>query len=105
MPEKPRRPRSFYASALDEAERLELRSAFTLDGIDNEIAVLRVRIKKLVKSDDIEELTRCTNALCRMLITRYTVEGKSKRSLKQAIGNVLRDIALPLGIAVITKKV
>ena len=92
-----KRPRSFYSSALDEAERIELRSAVALEGIDDEIAVMRVRIKKLIKTTDIEELTRCTNALCRMLITRYAIEEKSKRSIKEAIGNVLRDVALPLG--------
>lgn len=99
-----RKPRSFYSNALDEAERLELKSAVAIEGIDDEIAVMRVRIKKLVRSADIEELTRCTNALCRMLTTRYAIEGKSKKSLKAALGNVLRDIALPLGLAAITKK-
>jgi hypothetical protein len=99
-----KRHRSFYSNALDEAERQELRSAVALEGIDDEIAVIRLRIKKLVKSEDIDDLTRCTNALCRMLMTRYAVEGKSKKSLKEALTNVLRDIALPLGIAAIGKK-
>jgi hypothetical protein len=99
-----KRPRSFYSNALDEAERQELRSAVALEGIDDEIAVMRVRIKKLIQTADIEELTRCTNALCRMLMTRYAIEGKSKKSLKAALGNVLREIALPLGIAAISKK-
>jgi hypothetical protein len=89
---------------LHEAERQELRSAVALEGIDDEIAVMRVRIKKLIQTADIEELTRCTNALCRMLMTRYAIEGKSKKSLKAALGNVLREIALPLGIAAISKK-
>lgn len=93
-----KRHRSFYANALDEAERVELRNAADLEGIDDEIAVLRVRIKKLVRSDDIEELTRCTNALCRMLITRHTVEVKARKGIKEAIGNVLRDILIPLGV-------
>jgi hypothetical protein len=92
-----KRHRSFYSNALDEAERIELKSAVALEGIDDEIAVMRIRIKKLLKFADVEELTRCTNALCRMLITRYAIEGKSKKSLKVALGNVLRDVALPLG--------
>ncbi len=99
-----RRRRSFYSNALDEAERIELKSAVAVEGIDDEIAVMRIRIKKMLRFADVEDLTRCTNALCRMLATRYAIEGKSKRSLKAALGNVLRDIALPLGIAVINKK-
>lgn len=99
-----KRPRSFYSNALDEAERLELQTADSLDGIDSEIAVMRVRIKKLVRTADVDELTRCTNALCRMLMTRYAIEGKNKKSIKEALTNVLRDIAVPLGIAAISKK-
>lgn len=99
-----KRPRSFYSNALDEAERQELKSAVALEGIDNEIAVMRVQIKKLIRADDFEELTRCTNALCRMLMTRYTVEGKAKKGIREAITNVLRDIAVPLGVAIMTKK-
>lgn len=93
-----KRRRSFYSSALDEAERIELKTAFAVEGIDDEIAVLRLRIKKLVKTADIEELTRCTNALCRMLMTRYAVEGKGKYAFKEAIRNVLVDVLLPLGV-------
>ncbi len=99
-----KRRRSFYSPALDEAERIELKSAFTLEGIDDEIAVMRMFIKDLVEKDNIEELARCTNALCRMLTTKYAIEGKSKKSMKAALGNVLRDIALPLGIGIATKK-
>jgi hypothetical protein len=99
-----RRRRSFYSNALDEAERIELKSAVAVEGIDDEIAVMRIRIKKMRRFADIEDLTRCTNALCRMLTTRYAIEGKSKKSLKEALGNVLRDIALPLGLAAINKK-
>jgi CBS-domain-containing membrane protein len=99
-----KRPRSFYSNALDEAERQELKSAVALEGIDDEIAVMRVQIKKLIRADDLEELARCTNALCRMLMTRYTVEGKAKKGIREAISNVLRDIAVPLGVAIMTKK-
>jgi len=42
-----------------------------------------------------------TNALERLVKTRYNITKEQKKGLKEAIGNVLRDIALPLGIAVI----
>jgi hypothetical protein len=96
MPEK--RRRSFYANVLDEAERQELRAAAAVQDIDEEIAVMRVRIKSLVKSEDIEALTRCMNTLARLVATHFNVTKHEKRGIKEAMTNVLRDVALPLGI-------
>lgn len=96
MPEN--RRRSFYANVLDEAERQELRAAAAVQDIDEEIAVMRVRIKSLVKSEDIEALTRCMNTLARLVATRYNVTHHEKKGIKEAMTNVLRDVALPLGI-------
>lgn len=93
-----KKPRSFYSNALDEAERVELRAAAAQEGIDAEIAVLRVRIKKLVRTDNIDELARCTNVLCRALITKYAIDKKAGKGIKEAMGSVLRDILLPLGV-------
>ncbi len=107
MPQK--KPKSYYSSALDKAERVELTHAAAVEGINDEISLLRFQIKQQAKIHpvDTEQLIRCFNSLCRLLITRYTIEGKGKKDFKQAITNVLRDIALPLGIktaeALITK--
>ncbi len=92
--------RSFYASVLDEAERQELKAAANVDGIDDEIALIRVRIKDLARSEDIEDLTRCLSVLARLVTTRYNVSKNDKKGIKEAMTNVLRDIALPLGIVV-----
>jgi len=43
---------------------------------------------------------QATNALARLVKTRYNITKEQKKGLKEAIGNVLRDIALPLGIGV-----
>jgi len=95
-----KKPKSYYSNALDKAERVELVSAASIDGIDDEISLLRFQIKQQAKIRpvDTDQITRCFNSLCRMLITRYTLEGKGKKAFKQAMMNVLRDIALPLGI-------
>jgi hypothetical protein len=41
-----------------------------------------------------------TNALARLVRTRYNITRDQKKGLKEAIANVLRDIALPLGIGI-----
>ena len=41
-----------------------------------------------------------TNALERLIRTRYKITREQRKGLKEAIGNVLKDIALPLGIGI-----
>jgi hypothetical protein len=91
----------FYAQVLDEAERLDFELASGVEGIDDEIALLRIEIKKAITGGDPKNLkliVEATNALERLIRTRYKITKEQRKGLKEAIGNVLRDIALPLGI-------
>jgi hypothetical protein len=92
----------FYSRVLDEAEKLDFELASGVDGIDNEIALLRVKIKSVLGDDpkNIKLLIDMTNALERLIRTRYKITREQRKGLKEAIGNVLRDIALPLGIGI-----
>jgi len=71
-----------------------------VEGIDDEIALLRVKIKSLLKNDpeNIKLVMQATNTLARLVRTRYNIGKNDKKGLKEAIANVLRDVALPLGI-------
>jgi hypothetical protein len=92
----------FYARVLDEAERLDFERASGVNGIDDEIALLRVKIKSILGDDpkNLKDLVAATNALERLVRTRYKITKEQRQGLKEAIGNVLRDIALPLGIGI-----
>ena len=94
------RKHGFYSKVLDEAERLDFELASGGDGIDDEIALLRVKIKSVLEHDpeNIGLMMQATNTLARLVKTRYNITKEQKKGLKEAIGNVLRDIALPLGI-------
>ena len=70
---------NFYTRALDEAERLEFQAASHLDGVDNEIALMRVYIKELVREDDVDALARAMNSLCRLVATRYAISKKETK--------------------------
>ena len=74
-----------------------------MEGIDDEIALLRVKIKSILSHDpeNMKLVMEATNTLARLVKTRYNITREQKKGLKEAIGNVLRDVALPLGIAVI----
>ncbi len=114
MPEKAKRKRgapkgnqnakkhTFYSKVLDEAERLDFELAAGVEGIDDEIALLRVKIKSLLEHDpeNIKLIMQATNTLARLVRTRYNISREDNEGLKEAIGNVLRDVALPLGIGI-----
>ena len=96
------RKHGFYSKVLDEAERLDFEYATSVEGIGDEIAILRVKIKSLIAHDpdNIKLIMQATSILARLVRTRYNISKKDKKGLKEAIGNVLRDIALPLGISI-----
>ena len=96
------RKHGFYSKVLDEAEQLDFERATAVEGIDDEIALLRVKIKSLLERDpeNIRLIMQATNTLVRLIRTRYKISKEDRKGLKEAIGNVLRDVALPLGIGI-----
>ncbi len=96
------RKHGFYSRVLDEAEQLDFELATGVEGIDDEIALLRVKIKSILTRDpeNIKLIMQATNTLARLVRTRYNIGKEDRKGLKEAIGNVLRDIALPLGIGI-----
>ncbi len=96
------RKHGFYAKVLDEAEQLDFELASGVEGIDDEIALLRVKIKSILENEpeNIKLIMQVTNALDRLIRTRYKITKEQRKGLKEAIGNVLRDVALPLGIGI-----
>ncbi len=96
------RKQSFYTRVLDEAEKLDMEAAADVNGIDDEIALLRVKIKSVLERDpeNIKLIMQATNTLAGLVKTRYNMTGSQRKGLREAIGNVLRDVALPLGISI-----
>ncbi len=96
------RKQSLYIKALDEAEKLDFELASGVKGIDDEIALLWVKIKSILGDEpqNIKLLVDVTNALERLIRTRYRITKEQRKGLKEAIGNVLKEIALPLGIGI-----
>jgi len=96
------RKHNFYAKILDEAEQLDFELASGVEGIDDEVALLRVKIKSLLEHDpdNLKLIMQATNTLARLIKTRYNITREQKKGLNEAIGNVLRAIAVPLGIGI-----
>jgi len=98
------RKHGFYSKVLDEAEQLDFELASGVNGIDDEIALLRVKIKSVLEKDpeNIKLIMEATNTLAGLVKTRYKISKEQRKGLKEAIVNVLRDVALPLGISIAT---
>jgi hypothetical protein len=91
---------SFYSKALDEAELLDFELAQGIEGIDDEIALLRMKIRSLLENDpeNVKLIMEATNTLARLVTTRYRITTDQKKALTSAIGSVLQGLAIPLGI-------
>jgi hypothetical protein len=97
------RKHGFYSRVLDEAESMELEAARDIEGLDEEIALLRVKIQSILEKDpdNVRLIMQATSTLSRLVRTRYNLEKEQGKGLKEAIGNVLKEIAVPLGIKAI----
>lgn len=102
----------FYAKNMNHDEKFEYFSAGELEGLDEEIALLRTEIKKALSTGDekyLKILVRGAVALDKLMRTRYIISSANKRSLKDAVNNVVRDILIPLGVNIgsdfLTKKI
>lgn len=95
----------FYSQALDEAERLWLEEAREIEDLDEEIAVLRVKLRKLIEKepDRFNLHFKAANTIARLIKTRYSISREQKKSLKEAVAKVLTEIAVPLGVKALIK--
>ena len=101
LPRSQKAPKpTFYSKALDEAEQIELEEAAGIEGLDLEIALLRLKLRDLLEQypDKVELQLKAANTLVRLVHARYEMTPEQKKNLKQAITTVLQDVALPLGI-------
>lgn len=96
----------FYAKVLEEAEALDFEAAAGTEGLDDEITLLRVKIKWLIKKDpeNVKLLTTAANMLAKLVKARYDMNKKQEKNLGEAIKNIIKDIGVPLGVAVLNKK-
>jgi hypothetical protein len=102
----------FYTRIFDEAEKYDFTFASGIEGIDEEIALLRLEIKKAISGGDERNLillVKAAGALEKLVRTRYQITASQRKGLKEAVENVIRDVLVPLGVnigsAIVTKKI
>jgi hypothetical protein len=93
------RKHGFYSRFLDKTERQNIIDASSMEGIDEEIAILRVKLLSVLAKDpeNISLILRAVETLARLLRIKYHLRKFDGNQLQTAIGNVIREIALPIG--------
>ena len=92
----------FYGDALTEAEQLLLEEARRMEGLDEEIAVLRVRLRKALdeRPEDLRLLTHGIDMLVKAVAAQYRLSPKARRDLAGHLTNLLNSLGdqlLPSG--------
>lgn len=105
----------FYAKTLTEAEQVDLQIAADIEGLDDEIALLRVKIKHALERDpdNLDILLDASATLARLVKLRYGLTSREGTSIQDNIVKVLKELggaaintAISAGIgSAISKKV
>jgi hypothetical protein len=87
--------RKFYSDALELAERLDLEAARELEGLHEEIALLRLLIRRALEDedpDDLAQLARALNLLQRLVVTQHRVSKRPEGDLAESLAAVIRSL-------------
>ncbi len=85
---------NFYSDACNEAERLQLQKADGIDGLDDEIAMLRVKLYSVVskRKENIPLMLRGIDLLVKAVSARYRLSKKAEENLSDSLAGVLRGV-------------
>lgn len=86
--------RDFYASALEAAERRQLDAAAEVEGLDEEIAVLRVKLREALAKhpEDLALMLRGIDLLVKAVSARYRLSDEAAEQLADNIAGVVRGV-------------
>ena len=89
---------SFYEEALSEAERLDLPEARQMEGLDEEIAVMRVRLKRALEErpEDVQLIAKGLALLVKAVAAKYRLSAKARKDLSDSIAGVVEGIGAVL---------
>ncbi len=93
------RKHGLYSRVLDKHERKALKQAASVEGVDEEIALLRLKLKSALssKSPNTRLIEQIVLSLVRLLRVKKKLNFDANEILKAAIVNVLTDGTLPDG--------
>jgi hypothetical protein len=87
-------PRNFYRQALTEAEREHLDGATSAEGLDDEIALLRILVRRELEADpeNLRLVLQGLTLLVRAVATRYRLEPDDQQALEERLVEAVRSL-------------
>lgn len=84
----------FYGSALDAAERVELEAASDIEGLDREIALLRLKLREVLseRPEDLQVMMRGIELLVKAVSARYRLSKQAEEHLAENVKGVIRGV-------------
>jgi hypothetical protein len=94
------RKHGYYSRILSTKDKHDLQRASSVEGVDEEIALLRFKLKSVLQKDpdNFRLITEALLSLNRLMRTRGKVQPDFQDSLTRAYENVMRDYVIPLGM-------
>ncbi len=90
---------SFYARVLGQDQQTALEQARELEGLDEEITLLRTLVQSAAKEDPQgPQLLKLTDLLVKAVTARARITGKKEDELPEAVAGVLNEIREVLGL-------
>jgi hypothetical protein len=89
----------FYSREFKKKAQYDFNLASGIDGIDEEIALLRCEIKNAVSGQDVSSLApivKATLALEKLLRTRHKIFG-AQNKLENGVRKIFREMLMPIG--------
>ena len=93
----------FYASKMTRTDKKRLADAQGVRGLDDEIALLRLKLDHVIDNDpdNIPLIFKGADLIVRAVIAKTRVSKDSPEDAAEGIATVLKDVALELGMNVI----
>lgn len=87
---------SFYESALTKAERDDLGVAKGVDGLQEEIAILRLRLREALGEHpgDLDIVERGVRLLVQSLLAEHRLSSKEARNVTEAVSLIVEQLML-----------
>jgi hypothetical protein len=87
---------NFYDRVLTAAEREDLARAMNIEGVDEEIALLRLRLRSLIEQrpNDLPLMLKGIDLLARAVTTRYRLAPAAEEDMATALRNVIKSLGV-----------
>jgi hypothetical protein len=95
------RKHGFYSSVFTRQDRASLKQASAISGLDEEIALLRARLRSVMKNDpdNLRLISEASSTLARLIRTNQKLGLNAPDKLEQARWNVIYDSLSQMGFS------